>query len=116
MLGDLSHELILIKLLYSPPTQKGKYAVERSGDVSWYHHHAPYAFKPTDLKLQMPVWNEIQEKSALSSVSLKATKLPAKEFSWAPISTLKIYSIAFDVPANPSFVLNADVSEESLET
>lgn len=64
----------------------------------------------------MLVWNEIQEKSALSSVSLKATKLPAKEIPGAPNPTLKIYSRAFDVPANPSFVLNADVSRASLET
>ncbi len=77
---------------------------------------APYVLKQTDPELQMLVWNEIQEKSALSSLALKATKLPAEEIPGAPISTLKIYSIAFDVPANPSFVLNADVSGESLET
>lgn len=76
----------------------------------------PYALKQTDPELQMLVWNEIQEKSALSSLALKATKLPAEEIPGAPISTLKIYSIAFDVPANPSFVVNADVSGESLES
>lgn len=71
--------------------------------------------KPNDPKLQMLVWNEIQEKSALGSVPLKATTLPAKEISRAPIS-LEIYSISFDVSAEPSFILNADVSEESLES
>jgi len=41
--------------------------------------------------------------------SFEGTDIPAKEISRAPIS-LEIYSISFDVSAESSFILNADVS------
>jgi len=66
------------------------------------------SIKLNDPKLQMLVWNEIQEKSALGSVPLKAlTYLLKKSLEHR---SLEIYSISFDVSAESSFILNADVS------